>query len=195
MAKRAGALISREDVLKAAVRCFRKFGINRTRMIDVADEASISRQSIYRLFATREELLEALAAERILVLAAKLQTAFAGYKSLDEALIEGSVASIKAGKSDKLLAEITSQSDSHAFDQFLFGGSPEVQKHMLDLWAPILDRARAKGELRKDISNERVVEWIRNVHALMSIRDDYNETVQRRVLADFLVPSVIKDSA
>lgn len=194
MVKRTG-LISREQVLQAALRCFKKYGIERTRIIDVADEASISRQSIYRLFATREELLEQIAADRILALGAKLTVHFEKYETLTEALIEGSIRSVKLGQRDSLLSDLVTRVDTHSFDQFMFGGTPEVHQHMLGLWGPILDRARASGELRKGISNEHAVEWIRNVHALVSLRDDYDEEKQRRVLMDFLVPSLVRDAA
>lgn len=54
-------LTSREQVVRAAHRCFQRSGPAGTSMEDIALEADVSRATVYRLFSGREELvLEAL---------------------------------------------------------------------------------------------------------------------------------------
>jgi AcrR family transcriptional regulator len=162
-------------------------------MGDVAKAAGVSRQTIYRLFATRGDLLECIADQRIQVMGEILRPYFARVTDLGEALIEGSILSVQVGQSDPLFAEIIQSSGEHRLEQFLFKGSPAIQKLMLALWGPVLDRAREEGRLRPGITNEQAVEWIENLHAVLTIRGDYSQDEQRRILSQFLVPSMLRD--
>ena len=159
-------------------------------MIDVAKELGVSRQTIHRVFDTRDDLLSAISDDRSDMLAKKLADAFAGYDSFEEALIEGSMLSLRVAKTDPILLQIQERAD-HAQDKYMFRGSPKLQEVMLDLWAPLIDEARAAGVLRDGISTEWVVEWIRNVHAMATMRDDYDEERMRKMLKDFLLPSLM----
>jgi hypothetical protein len=100
---------------------------------------------------------------------------------------------MRKGRTDTLVRDIFVEGGGHDIDRFYFGGSEEIFHHMMLLWTPLLDRARENGELRSGISNEVAVEWIRNVHGLLQIRDDYDEQMMRQVAANFLVPSLLRD--
>jgi len=47
-------------ILNAALRCFARHGLLRTSMADIATEAGLSRTSLYKHFASREEVFSAL---------------------------------------------------------------------------------------------------------------------------------------
>lgn len=175
------------------MRCLKRLGVERTRMIDIAEEAGISRRTMYRLFATKEAVLEAIASARIVKLATEQLPTFAKFTTLREALVEGTLLGMKKGRTDTLVRDIFVEGSDHKLDQFYFAGSEEIRHHMLVLWTPILDQARATGELRDGISNEVAVEWIRNFHGLLQVRDDYDEAMQREMASLFLVPSLVRD--
>ncbi|WP_331251875.1 helix-turn-helix domain-containing protein [Ruegeria lacuscaerulensis] len=46
-------------ILEAAVRLFLRFGVKRTSMNDIAEEAGLSRQTLYKAFANKDEVLQA----------------------------------------------------------------------------------------------------------------------------------------
>jgi AcrR family transcriptional regulator len=48
---------ARERILAAAERCIARHGIRKTTMDDIASEAGLSRPSVYRYFADRNDLL------------------------------------------------------------------------------------------------------------------------------------------
>lgn len=185
--------ITRATLSAAAVGCFERYGVHRTSMADVAEAAGVSRQSVYRLFPTRADLLEYIMGQRIEKMAKRLLKVFSEFDNFEDALIEGSIISIQIGQSDALFAEIVAQGGDHRLDQFLLRGSPAVQKRMLELWDGVLDRAREQGRLRPGISNEQAVDWIRSQHALMTIRGDYDEAMQRFVLRTFVLPALCRD--
>lgn len=182
---------TKEAVALAAVDCFERFGVHRASMVDVAQAAGLSRQTVYRLFESRPALLEYIAAQRIKAMGEQLKPYFATVDDFEEALVEGSMRSIAAGASDTLFREIIAHSGEHEIEAFTFKGSPEIQQLMVDLWSPVLNKARARGQLTDGVSNDEAVEWIRNQHAVLSIRDDYDEARQRQILSWFLVPSLM----
>ncbi|WP_108819095.1 TetR/AcrR family transcriptional regulator [Pseudovibrio sp. Alg231-02] len=47
----------REKILEAAVRAFMRFGVNRTRMHDIASEAGVARQTVYSNYKNKNEIL------------------------------------------------------------------------------------------------------------------------------------------
>jgi AcrR family transcriptional regulator len=54
----------RRQILAAAVRCFSRQGFHRATMQDVVREAALSPGAIYRYYASKEEIIAAVAAER-----------------------------------------------------------------------------------------------------------------------------------
>lgn len=186
--------VTKEQVAEAAEDCFRKYGIHRTSMSDVAATLGIARQTLYRVFDTRGKLLAHLAGKRISELGETLKPQFARFRTLEEAIVEGSMISIRSGIEDDLLSEVFRHSDDHSFEQFLFKGSPEIQAVMIEIWGPLIDDARKRGRLNADATNELIVEWIRNIHAMLTLRDDYDDDAARNILVKFVVPSIINGS-
>lgn len=186
--------LTREQVIDAATECLEHFGVAKTSMIDVARKLGVTRQTIHRLFETRAILLEAVAEVRIQAAAKKLASMFATYDDIEETLIYGTLQSLEVGRSDTLLYEIQQQAD-HSVDQYMFRGSPMIQQLMLDIWSPVLDRARRAGRIRDGIDNDKIVQWVRNVHAMITMRTDYSEEQQIEMLRDFFVPSILRKPA
>lgn len=182
--------LTREEVLAAAIDCIERYGITKTSMTDVGKVLGVTRQTVHRIFETRSELFAAVAELRIEKLARQLATKFKKFDCLKDALIEGSLLSITAGQGDAVLNDILEGGD-HAVDQFMFRGSPIVQRSMMSVWEPLIEDARAKGQLRPTLDNEACIEWIRNIHAMMTLRNDYDENKRRFLFATFLVPAIL----
>ena len=49
----------KETIVKAAFRMFSRYGLKRTTMNDIAEEVGVTRQTLYNLFANKDELLRA----------------------------------------------------------------------------------------------------------------------------------------
>jgi AcrR family transcriptional regulator len=174
---------TRDAIAKAAMRCFERYGPQRTSMADIADAAEMSRQSVYRFFEDRSALIQYILNQRISALAEALRVKFA--------LIEGSVISIRASREDTLFDEIVANGTDHGVELFLLRGTEDIRRIMGEYWKPLLDQARKEGRLRPGITNERILEWIRHIHTILRLRDDQDEEAQRRMLRDFLVPSIM----
>ena len=54
----------KHQILEAAIRCFGRQGFHKTTMQDICTEASLSPGALYRYFPSKEEIIEAMVAER-----------------------------------------------------------------------------------------------------------------------------------
>src|SRR6478609_2901164 len=80
---------ARERILAAAERCIERHGIRKTTMDDIASEVGLSRPSVYRYFADRDDLLIELIARHARVLNERAQKAISRQSSLPDQVIEG----------------------------------------------------------------------------------------------------------
>jgi AcrR family transcriptional regulator len=179
----------------AALRCFERYGPQRTSMIDIAEEAGASRQSIYRFFPDRSELIQYILDERITAVALSLKSKFEKFETLEEVLVEGSMLSLRTAAEDRLLQAIMTHAADHDVEQFMLRGTTAINNAMDFVWSPALDKARAEGLISSDLSNQYILEWLRHVHSAVRLRDDLQESQRRQMLQDFLVPSIMRTGA
>jgi AcrR family transcriptional regulator len=151
-------LETREQILRAAESCIRRWGIRRFSMNDVAERAGVSRMSVYRHFADRDALVLAvlerladetleLATPRVLrrrTLAAQVAEAAAHVRSLD--------VEIDLGLDDR--------PGEGAQAALSLARTRHVLNRWIEFWIPRLEEARARGEVRADLNVREAAEWI-----------------------------------
>lgn len=184
--------VTAKKVAETATQCFKRFGVHRTSMADIADMLGVSRQTVYRIFENRSLLLEYIATAQMKVLYSKLDKYVSNFESVDEALVDGMLYSIKLGREDDLLHEIVRQEGDAHFRTFQFGGTPEIQEGMLAVFAPFFAKGRAAGQISENVTDIEIVEWMCNIGAVLNMREDYDEPQQRRILEKFFVPSIVR---
>src|ERR1700758_2600811 len=79
---------ARERILAAAERCIDRHGIRKTTMDDVACEVGLSRPSVYRYFADRDDLLIELIARHGRVLVDRARKSISRQGSLPDQIVE-----------------------------------------------------------------------------------------------------------
>jgi len=154
-------LETREQILRAAESCIRRWGIRRFSMNDVAARAGVSRMSVYRHFADRDALvlavLERLADQTVEVatprvlrrrtLAAQVAEAAAHVRSLDVELDLG-------------LDERPGEGEQAALS---LAHARPVLTRWIEFWIPRIEEARARGEVRRDLVAHEAAEWIMRI--------------------------------
>ena len=183
---------SKEVIADAAVRCFEKAGVEATTMADVADEAGVSRQSVYRYFADRSLLLEYVLTRRILHWGQELMPRFAKFKSLEEALVEGTIFAVKMSHNDPLFVELVITDSNVNLETYFLRGTPEVDAMMTAKWSALVNEAKRKGAVDDDLPFSAIMEWLRHVYVMLGLRRDLSMSAQRTMLKRFLVPSIIR---
>ncbi|MDQ1493355.1 MAG: hypothetical protein QOD57_3009 [Actinomycetota bacterium] len=159
-------------------------------MEDIAQAAGTSRQVIYRFFSGRGEVVEAAIVERIKELAAALAEPLGDYSTFADAMVEVSLATIEAARNDVELQGLFEDTGGIRLHHILAGPYPPVADLVIEFWRPWFERARRSGELRRDVSDAELVEWIRGVYLMLILRDDVDVEREREILRRFLLPSL-----
>ena len=106
-----------ERILDAAAHLMRTYGLKRWSMEDVAERAAIGRTSVYRAFATRDELVHAVLARELRTTIGRISAAAAGSGSVEDGIIEGALAGLASLRSS--LVEQLLRSDPFTILPFL----------------------------------------------------------------------------
>jgi AcrR family transcriptional regulator len=177
-------------ILEAARGCFRRFGVERTRLEDVAAAAGISRPLLYQFFSNRQALLDAAINKEVADLVVLQTELMRGYSGLVESVIEGAVIGVQLARRDNILADLMSQSTARHLPEVLLDPARPAHALVLGLWRPIFERARQSGELRQELTDDDLVEWLMSVQYMFLIRDDITAARQRELLALFVTPAL-----
>ncbi len=183
----AGDMLGR--VLLAARECFARHGVDRTTMADVAKAVGISRQTLYNTIAGRDELIEAVLVLRIEEIADVLEAA-AGQPTVVDAIVETSVTAVDLARHDDELSNLVDTASSLRLFEIIAGPYPAVHAAVARVFRPLFERARRLGELRTDVSDDELVEWIRTVYLSLILRTDLDAGAIRRAVRTFLLPSM-----
>jgi AcrR family transcriptional regulator len=179
-----------DRVLDAAERCLRRSGIRRTTMVEVAEEAEISRAWLYRHFPDKDSLVLAVLVRSDEEFWARARTRVSKADGLPAQVAEA-VRLSRRHDPGALLLELTS-SEPDAVGAVVGTGIGDMLPGLAKFWHAYLEEAVARGEVRVDLDVPRAAEWImRIVISLVSIPSGLVETGDqvelRRFLDEFLV--------
>lgn len=180
----------KSKIVDAAVRCFERYGVQRTTMGDIADEAGIARQSVYRAFESRSTLIMHIITMLELEILEQIGTTISSYDDVDEAIVEGSMVSIATAQRHGLLMQLIANGTDHKIDEFVLRGSPEVMASLKKYWGPVYHRGQNEGKFRDDLSLDMLLDWMRDVHAGLFNHSDYSDEKRRQILRDFFLRSL-----
>jgi AcrR family transcriptional regulator len=79
---------ARARILAAAVRCVQKYGVEASSTKLIAEEAGISRPTLYAYFANREEIVEQAAEAAVLTIMARMDAHTHGFETAAERAVE-----------------------------------------------------------------------------------------------------------
>jgi AcrR family transcriptional regulator len=180
-----------QRVVAAARRCFARYGVDRTTMHDIAKEAGIGRTGVYRLGLTRPEITEAAIVTRLRELGEGIRPIADRDASFAELLCDTSIATVDAARSDPELRHLLDTTATVSLHRLITGRESLMQDIVLDVLGPMLRRARERGEIRPEVSDERVAEWLRGVYLMLILREDLDADAEKALVTDFVLPSLI----
>jgi AcrR family transcriptional regulator len=135
-----------EEVLEAALRQFEEFGIRRSTMEDVARRVGSSRVTIYRRFASKEALVDAVIAREVGRFLDALDDAVTPFETTDERLIEGFAFTLDYARRHTLLERLLATEPQSILPHLTLEGSPIVGAAR-DFLAERLGREVEEGNL------------------------------------------------
>lgn len=146
----------KERIIQSAVECFSKYGLDRTRMDDIAQKADLSKGTLYLYFKSKEDLFYVICENNLKVLKEQLSHIFSTTKedlvSNAEQFYENFHNEEKR-KSEKVFCEIIAES----------ARNPKLQKILytqriktFNVVREYLDRQMEKGFFKKDTDTEAI---------------------------------------
>jgi AcrR family transcriptional regulator len=181
----------RREYLAAGLRCFRRIGVRRTTMVDIAREAGVTRQTLYNHFPGGKDTIvgELIVDEAHKVNARarrKLDLDAPAADLLADAVVELALSARRSEFVDVLIAHEGLAATSGVIDR-----SPAVAAVMEEYWEPILAALEQRGELRPDLDHHAAVGWLTFVHVALVARPDSfrgRRDTTRAAVAAYLVP-------
>jgi len=154
-----------ERIVAGAEACLRRFGLRRWSMGDAAAAAGVSRGSVYRYFADRDALVDAVLERTAARFVASSEGAVRRAQTLTEQVGEAAVF-IRTHQRDDALTLVLPKDES-LLATLLTVRADRLVEQFVEFWLPLIEAARARGEVRHDLDARRASEWI--VRVLLSL--------------------------
>ena len=186
----------RERLLAAAERCIERHGIRKTTMDDVASEVGLSRPSVYRYFADRDDLLVELITRHSRALINRAHKVIARQSSLPDQIVEGLLYIADHARQDPLTRHVIDPDASNVGRRMSTSGTSEMLR--AELYDPYLDAAVANNELPRGLSRAEIHLWLGGLGTmLMRGLEDGEADVKRyrSMLRRFVAPAFASSNA
>jgi AcrR family transcriptional regulator len=150
---------ARRLLLDAASRCIVRRGNSQIRMAEVADEAGVSRSTLYRYFPGRDEVLLGLMLMRVDKALGDLVRSLPNPDDPVHSLPEMVLARVESVEGDPL-NEALFAAESTAVAAALEMGSQPIVEVLLRHYEPLLQRWKRAGRLYDDLDPASTVQWL-----------------------------------
>ena len=150
---------ARRRILDAAGRCIVRRGNTQFRVGEVADEAGVSRSTVYRYFPGRDDVLLGLILMRVDNALGELVRSLAAPDDPVRSVPEMVLARVQSVDGDPL-NEALFAAQSTAVATALEKGSEPIVELQLRHYEPLLNRWKAAGRLHTDLDPRSVVQWL-----------------------------------
>jgi AcrR family transcriptional regulator len=192
----ASTVDARERILAAAERCIERHGIRKTTMDDVASEVGLSRPSVYRYFADRDDLLVELITRHSRALIDRAQKSISRQSSLPDQIVEGLLYIADQSRRDPLTRHLIEPDGTNVGRRMITSGTSEMLR--AELFDPYLDAAVANNELPRGLSRAEIHLWLGGL-GLMLMRglEDGEADLKRyrSILRRFVAPAFASSNA
>ena len=149
---------ARERILAAAERCIDRHGIRKTTMDDIASEVGLSRPSVYRYFADRDDLLIELITRHGRALLDRAHKSIARQGSLADQIIESLVYIADHARRDPLTRYLIDPDGTNLGRRMIASGTSQTLRS--ELWDPYLDAALANNDLSPGLPRSEIHLWL-----------------------------------
>lgn len=146
-------------ILAAGRDVLARFTVAKFAMEDVAKAAGVARQTVYKYFASRDDLLIAIFIQEMLEHhAPALAEKFAADPSPD-ALLDLFMAELSAARAFPLFAEVLHPDMAPRMAELVFG-SEKMTRVRAEIWIPTLERHEVAGVIRPGMDHVATTRWI-----------------------------------
>jgi AcrR family transcriptional regulator len=162
----------RQEFLDAALRCFERLGARRTTMVDVAEEAGVTRQTLYNYFpGGKDTLIGELIADEARRVNARARRRLDMDAPAPDLIAEAALQLVISARESHLV-DVLIVRGALATTSPIIDTSPEVADVMAEYWEPVLARLEQHGDLRSGLDHPAIIRWLTFVHVALVARPD-----------------------
>jgi AcrR family transcriptional regulator len=183
---------TRELIIESAFACFRRQGLNKTTIVDIARAADISRSTVYEYFRDKAAIIEASAEHSSQRFYREMARAMGPGDSVEEKLTLAAVFVTRARR----IVEPEMYFDADEVSLLLTKNAALLLCECAEFLAPYLAAAKLTGEVRKDLDVAAAGEWFaRMLFSLFSTPSSTLDMEDDGVVAEFVRAHVIRGFA
>lgn len=191
-----GSTVTRKAIIGSATTLVRRFTVTKLTMDDVARSAGVARQTIYKHFSGKDDLLVAIFINQMEENQNPVLHDLARRSEPSaEALLSLVLTELELARKFNLFDEILEPSIAPRMAELVFG-SGQMLAARETFWLPILESYAAAGVLRAGLDHRALVRWITYqqfwllTHPTALADDDHTLA---GYLRDFLIAAVVAD--
>ncbi|MGI8336281.1 TetR/AcrR family transcriptional regulator [Actinomadura scrupuli] len=122
---------ARDRVIAAAMRCLDRYGADKTGLADVAAELNVTRQTVYRLFPSAENLFQAVATTAADTFIDRMVARVHGYTDPAGMLVECLAFTVERLHQERYLSALLVRAHAHLTQQFTSATPSELTRTLL----------------------------------------------------------------
>lgn len=186
-------LDTRDRILAAAPEVLRRFTLSKFGMEDVARGAGVARQTIYKHFAGKDDLLIAMFVHEMLENHAPRMAAVVAEEPSAEKLTNIFMTELNLARTYPLFDELLDPGTAPKMAELIFS-SERMAETREEIWFPILRRYVESGVVRADLNFSAACRWITYqeywllTHPIVLCDDDEE---LRRFVSEFIVAALL----
>jgi AcrR family transcriptional regulator len=192
-AKSADDVPTIDRIVSAAYLCFDKFGIRKTTIDDIAGQSELSRPTIYRYFAGKDDIVRHISALEIRKVNDELRRRISRANSFVDLLTESLLLTTRIAADNEFVRILieTSNVASRGADPNS-AEFPEIRS----VWHSLLAQGLKQGELANDLTEEDIGAWLALAETMLLLKVDsvaYTDAQLRTFIKRFVVAPVLTD--
>lgn len=154
----------RDCILDAAISCYLDNGVTGTTIDDIAARAKISRRTVYRYFANKQAVVQAVVESQAVAFFAQLDNAVQRYRDDFPQLLKHSMLyTIDKGPQAPAHKLLMGNSDNVAISSQHYFYSDSIKLAWRELLREPFERAQARGDINSATGFEQLAAWTRRL--------------------------------
>ena len=149
---------TRQVILRAALECFRQYGMRKTTVADIGRAAGLSRGTIYQYFRDKAAIVEACAETASQRFYREMARAMGRGESLEDKL---GLAAVFVSQARRILDPEKSFDEDEV--SLMLAKDAELLGECVDFLVPYLTAGKVTGEVRKDLDVQAAGEWFARI--------------------------------
>jgi AcrR family transcriptional regulator len=182
---------SYERIVRAAYKCFERFGVERTSIEDIAREAGVTRPTVYRYFRSKVDIVDLISAEESRKVSIEVRKRLIRGRPFEDLVSDAVLLIARIAIENPYVRRILAYRELEAVAE---SRTSEMHKLQRDLWGPMLEHAAERGELAGDLGIDEVLVWMTLTQRMLLTRLESGPMEDgdlRRLIRRFIVEPLL----